>query len=544
MSYMIGAAERGLLKRYARPIVHMRSQIASKRFGLVLGAGVSKPLGFPDWRELVDRIAGDPEVDGKHLLINVADRLSETSKTQMLYQHFKSKFTESAGEPYSFRLERKIQGEWRRAIQRALYKDTRPCDHPFLGRYLDIIKTSAITVNYNFDDTVEQLLSQGEPEHKTYGRKFETVWNASLPFRADVSVIYHPNGFVPHNILENPSETLVFSEDTFADQLIHSMAGHHASLLHHFSKSSCLFIGLSLRDSTLCHLLRQNALINPGHYHYYVQHVEGPLSGSDESYLRSLEEANFEVYNLVTLFLTSDEIAALGVLLSTDEDVLLQESEEVSTPLAYFYYLTGAVGAGKTTCLSYFGSMRTYEEWTEPRNALLAKSWKLLTEKERSSLDEWIARQFNLKNFRLRQQRSGIHVIDRSPLDPLSFTEEKLIPEKVQFIKRAVSPGDSCRTIQSGHVIFLTGDPDEMEARVVGRNKESKAELIRDMQQKLSKIFRDASVVNTTGSTVYDVIKRVARIVLLEPYRPADLSALLDSFGTLPSSPEAASTLA
>src|ERR1700738_3704915 len=109
MSYMIGADERGVLKRYARPIVHMRSQITSKRFGLVLGAGVSKPLGFPDWRELVDRIADDPEVDGKHLLANVADRLSETSKTQMLYQHFKSKLTESAGEPYSFRLERKIQ---------------------------------------------------------------------------------------------------------------------------------------------------------------------------------------------------------------------------------------------------------------------------------------------------------------------------------------------------------------------------------------------------------------------------------------------------
>jgi hypothetical protein len=82
-----------------------------------------------------------------------------------------------------------------------------------------------------------------------------------------------------------------------------------------------------------------------------------------------------------------------------------------------------------------------------------------------------------------------------------------------------------------------------MEARVVGRNKESKAGLIRDMQEKFSKIFPNASVINTTGSTVYDVIKWVARIVLLEPYRPVDLSALLDNFGKSPSIPEVASTL-
>lgn len=118
MTYVVGPMEKSVLRRYPRPVVHMRSQIESKRFGLIFGAGISKPLGFPNWRELVDRIAEDPAVSGRSLM-TVANRFSETAKTQMLFQHFKSRFIENTREPYSFKLEKKIQGEWRRAIQRA-----------------------------------------------------------------------------------------------------------------------------------------------------------------------------------------------------------------------------------------------------------------------------------------------------------------------------------------------------------------------------------------------------------------------------------------
>lgn len=534
MPYQIGAPEKRLLALYSRPIVHMRSQIEATRFGLVLGAGASRPLGFPNWSELVTRIAQDSDVSGEHLLAHVDKGVSETAKTQMLFQHFKSRSIEASGEPESQKLYRRIHGQWRRIIQRALYKDVvedpveRLRAHPFLKEYGGIIERSPMTVNYNFDDTVEQLLSQSTKRPlEAYGRNFQTIWNASLPLQADKPIIYHPNGFLPRNLLEYPSETIVFSEDTFADQLIQSMAGHHASLLHHLSQKTCLFIGLSLQDATLRHLLRQNALINPGHYHYHISYLERPIEQLDSAQL-AIADANFDIYNLVTLFLTNEEVASLGVLLSMDEDDLEFQAQGIGVQLNFFYYLTGAVGAGKTTSLSYFGSFRTYPEWTEPSHPLLAKSWDELSDDERTQIDSWIARQFNLKNFTLLKRTSGIHVIDRSPLDPLAFTEKEKLAEKVKFIQRVVGAGSSCRKIRKGHVILLKGDPDEMEGRVVGRNKESKASTIRNMQEQLIKIYGDGvTEIETIGATVYDVVKRVACTILRQPYREVDLSGLL-----------------
>lgn len=372
------------------------------------------------------------------------------------------------------------------------------------------------------------MLLQGASKDSNSVRNYETIWNAHLPSRQERAVLYHPNGFLPRNILEYPSETLVFSEDSFADQLIESMAGHHAPLLHHFAKNTCLFIGLSLHDSTLRHLLRQNALINPGHYHYYV-HWREKGSSRDEKAEQALSDANFEVYNLVTLDLDDEELAALGRLLTKPEEELRREAAELGVTLKYFYYLTGAVGSGKTTCLTYLGSLNTFEEWTEPRHESLGKSWKDLDDAERKDLDSWIIRQFYLKNCKLLEQRVGIYVIDRPPLDPLGFTELAAVRAKATEIISGLGPGRSGKEAQAGHIILLIGEPDDLEARVVGRNKQSRSDTIAETQERLRSIFSDSdhTTINTFGLPINQVIKRVARTVLLEPYREVNLAALL-----------------
>jgi hypothetical protein len=43
----------GVLRKYARPLVHMRAQSTQSRFSLIFGAGLSKPFGIPDWPRLV-----------------------------------------------------------------------------------------------------------------------------------------------------------------------------------------------------------------------------------------------------------------------------------------------------------------------------------------------------------------------------------------------------------------------------------------------------------------------------------------------------------
>jgi hypothetical protein len=210
----------------------MRAELADRRLGLILGAGVSKPLGFPSWTDLVTRLAEHDQVQGNHILTSSRSKLSDTSNAQMLFQHYRTKILETSGEEMSSTLERKIQGQWRRIIHESLYRDVPgkaqelKDKHPYLKCLLKVISASAMTVNYNFDDTVQQLLLLEKTEHDLdFGRNFETVWNAYLPFRPGLPILYHPNGFLPRNLLEFPSDNLVLSEDSFADQLIESMAG-------------------------------------------------------------------------------------------------------------------------------------------------------------------------------------------------------------------------------------------------------------------------------------------------------------------------------
>jgi hypothetical protein len=42
----------------------MRQQFSRNRFGLVFGAGIGVALNFPNWTELLERIARHPAVGG------------------------------------------------------------------------------------------------------------------------------------------------------------------------------------------------------------------------------------------------------------------------------------------------------------------------------------------------------------------------------------------------------------------------------------------------------------------------------------------------
>ena len=521
--------DRQVLGQHARAIVHMRERHGSKALGLVFGAGVSKAVGFPAWDDLVERIAKAPSVGGEHLLA-ATDGVSATAKTQMLLQHYRTKRLDELRVQPSAKNLRKVHGEWRRIVQSCLYEGAPETaellreKHPYLASLIPIVADSPMTVNYNFDDMIERLLQADRSA--PYGRPYETVWDVALQPKRNSAVIYHPNGYLPSNILEHPSENLVFSEDEFADQLIESMAGHHASLLHHLARTTCVFIGLSLVDETLRHLLRQNARINPGNFHYYV-HWRAPGETRNPEVEKLIREANFEVYNLITLFLDDEEIASLGRLITLDQMDLVHAAEEEAIPLRYVYYLTGPIGAGKTTALSYLSSLVTFEEWTEPRNELLAKAWTDLDDRERAEVDAWILTQFTKKNLALIDKRIGLIAVDRPPLDPLSFTRPKDTKDKASAMLAAFSPGKSERRIVEGQVIMMNGDPRELEARVISRHKESDEAVISNLQANLRKIYRVDDEIDTSGSSVHHVAKSVARRIHLDAYTPTDIYARL-----------------
>jgi len=528
----------------------MRQQWRERRLGLILGAGISRDFGLPDLGKLVDRIAADEMVQGSELIkerISASSsrddeqkslgsgRLSNVSKAQILYHYFRQK----SDPPFPIQgsaaiTERYLRGEWHKIIRKHLYESYNSKNlqrHPYIRSFLPIIRKSHLTVTYNFDDCIEKLLLETNSDKDNRG--YETVWDTRLQFKRNDTIIYHPNGFLPSNPAERASDELVFLEDTFADQLINMMAGHYSTLLHHMSKTTCLLLGLSLEDSGLKHMLHQSAMLNSGHCHYYVEYIDKrPVLGTSK-YFQAKKAAHFGVYNLITLFLTNAEIDALGALIAMDETDFRDLCKEYDVVYKYVYYVTGGPGAGKTTAIAHLRCVGVLDEWPEERDPKLNQEPSNLTPMEIAELDQWIARQFKKKNTDIQGRLEGIFVVDRTPMDPVSFTPKEKYPQKAKLLLDTITPNLATQTIESGHILFLKGTVDELAQRLAIRGStKPEAEIVRrqeQLEELLLEGIRGGTVtsVDTHLRTVTEVVKRIAEVVFMEPYMPHDLQAQL-----------------
>lgn len=528
-----------VFKQYAKPIVHMRKQHKRRQFGLVLGAGVSKSFNMPDWKDLLTQIANHKRINGKKV-----DRQNApaTARAEILYRRFEAQcrldLEASGQEIYDHALERQVKGEWLEIIRGILYanlpdRDNLDREHPYLGEFLKIVKESPLTVTYNFDSCLEMMLLAWQKRKKDEERYYETVFDGSLPFRARNGIIYHPNGFLPENILDGFSDDIVFSEQSFGDQLLESVAGRHFSFAHHLSKHTCLFIGLSFDDENLRHLLRRGATTNPGHYHYCIQFREKGTPRNKE-YEDALSEYRFEVYNLITLFLDADEIASLGRLLGYGFEDLKDIAKDANTNLSWVYYLTGIPGIGKTSVIRYMQSLWAYDEWPEEPLLTLAKPYTDLTLEERADLDNWVAYQFSIKNRKLNNEKEGVFLIDRATLDPITFIDEADMPDKAGHYKDVLKGGDIKCNLRSGRVLLLVGDTKEIATRLFLRGqvgRKSSPKYLDDQQEKLKSIYcvDEVQKVDTYNLTLLELVKKIARIIHREDYKEVNLEALLQS---------------
>lgn len=529
-----------VFKQYAKAIVHMRKQHHKRsQFGLVLGAGVSNPFDIPVWKDLLTQIANHSKIDGKK--VDKPDAPA-TARAEILYRHFAEKCRQelvSSGKEIDERaLARQVKGDWLEIIRELLYANLPERDnidraHPYLGEFLDIVKKSPLTVTYNFDSCLEMMLLARQRRNREKERYYETVFDGSLPFRSHKGIIYHPNGYLPENILDGFSDDIVFSEQSFGDQLLESVAGRHFSFAHHLSKNTCLFMGVSFNDENLRHLLRRGATTNPGHYHYCIQWRRKGEHRNRE-FEDTLAEYRFEVYNLITLFLNDEEIASLGRLLGYDFEHLEDIAAEAGVNLTWVYYLTGIPGIGKTSVVRYMQSLWAYDEWPEEPLQTLAKPFPDLTTAERDTLDNWVARQFAIKNENLIGEREGVFLIDRATLDPITFVDEANMPRKAEHYKEALKRGDDKCLLRAGRVLLLVGDTKEISTRLLLRGevgRRSNSDYLGEQQEKLKSIYCVDGVqqVDTINLTLPELVKKIARIIHREDYHEVDLEALLQS---------------
>ena len=346
-------------------------------------------------------------------------------------------------------------------------------------------------------------------------------------------MIYHPNGFLPDNEAEPASDGLVFCENEFADQLMDSTAGKYAALLHFLSRHTCLLVGLSLNDATLKHLLRQSAQLNPGHLHYLVR-FEDSAKPTPQPAKTAVFEANLQVHNLITLFLTAEQIAALGHILTLDRQELISHAtaNRPKTELAYHYYVTGVPCSGKSSTISCLRSFMTYDEWLDARLPDMSRRPSNLARTREDEIDEWVASQFEQKNLMLVEPpngKIGIHVLDRCMLDPMSFKKKRQRTKRARTLLEKVCGPEKQGEIQEGMIFYLDGDAEEIEQRCRVAGKEFGKQDIVDMQQTLETAYRGRHMrlISTRRKSRAEVVHEVLRCIFTEQYRPMDIKSRL-----------------
>lgn len=213
----LSETEKHLLERYPKAVAHMRWQLHAERFGLIFGAGASRDLGFPTWETLVQRVAESPEVDGATLTKEVQKPLPIVA--EVAYHAFRQRYIDAvrAVSSNANDVERLLTAKWIDLIHRCLYYGVPESASDLLARdtvykhLLPVVRESPITVNYNYDDTLQRLLLDTRADIDK-GRGFETIVDPNLQHSHDNSVLYHPNGFLPRNHLERTTDKIIFND--------------------------------------------------------------------------------------------------------------------------------------------------------------------------------------------------------------------------------------------------------------------------------------------------------------------------------------------
>jgi hypothetical protein len=210
----------------------------------------------------------------------------------------------------------------------------------------------------------------------------------------------------------------------------------------------------------------------------------------------------------------------------------LEISDLLGLKTKYIYYLVGAVGIGKSTALSQFGSLTTLDEWFDERPTEMAFAPDLLGEESAATIEGWTNEQFRKKNNYLHRKNVGVILVDRSPLDPLSFVEESDRSKRARsMIEYGVRPGRSTMKVVPGVVLVMNGEPNEIWCRLITKRKEDSWPpfKIEKLQNRSNNIYSSLhpEFIYATQRREVEVIRDLAKVIFSKNYLPADLDTRL-----------------
>lgn len=515
-----------------RFIIHLRQRFQSKQLTMVLGAGASCEAGTPVWLDLVKRL------QKRHIPLKDPSPKSTSAfgpafSLQVLRRRFEREVGKKRSKKWPGVPNDKIaelgRFEWYNEIKRELYRDVpkrlEDMQHPYLPILGELIAECALTINFNFDD-ISDRAAQAYCERRKLANP-HIVWKLPVAYRTKESTIFHINGYLPARAGKAASEELVLTEGAFAELLSQEMNYQSIAVLRAFAESTVLICGCSLEDTSLKAILRSSRSVNFGNYHYIIYHI-APAQKMGRQEIDDIFEANREVYNLVTIFLTSEEISELFRLLVMDdhaefEDVLQSYSPRMIT--RYYFYAVGAVGAGKTTLLRNLRSFVTYEEWTGAVPEEMYKDPTLLTVADRAKVQAFLRVQLRKKNSTMKNASPGFHIMDRAYLDQIAFSESNSENrDKITMLLDHVAVDG----FQDGQIVFLTAEQSTLEDRQWKRGRVPKpyggqgysGDTLGKQQTILDRIYSERWEYNSDIYEKDKLARKVAIDMLTSEYRP------------------------
>lgn len=236
-----------------RTMEHAKVSIAENNFSLFLGAGVSMSANLPCWWNLLAGMINRC----KQGIFKEAD-LDQLTKVCCNSSIVMGRFIRMMMESKS------NEEEFYQCLHEALYNGVDSYSSPLITEICHLIQfkrqQAQSIITYNFDDVMERAL-------KSCGIGNYSIFGQNQP--QQLFPIYHVHGFVPFENKENIKSLPVLSEEEYHRVYANSYNWSNVEQIHALSRTTCIFIGLSMTDPNLRRLLdiaNKDSEADPRHF--------------------------------------------------------------------------------------------------------------------------------------------------------------------------------------------------------------------------------------------------------------------------------------
>lgn len=225
----------------------LRNELRYAPNTLMVGAGLSCSLGCDDWKSLLDDLA-------KRLKFETSvyeDIAADSDHNNLLFARYLKSIAKA-------KKKRMVTN-----LRPILYKNGISSSSPFLDAVVALIKNKLFkeVITYNFDNYLEAALTANGIQNKSLDCQSRSIKNY-LP-------VLHVHGMI-HPTDKTYDKNVVLSEDEYHDLYRDSYHWANVAQLYALTHTTCVFVGLSMKDPSLRRLLDIASKQGSGNIEHYA----------------------------------------------------------------------------------------------------------------------------------------------------------------------------------------------------------------------------------------------------------------------------------